>query len=94
MHWSSERGSADEQVKALWYRILYHQWGLTWVQKRALLVRSVVCVPKRKTKEKRTKKTHRILYLLLIIGMTSLPSEKFEFWKFQIEFSRVLTAEK
>jgi hypothetical protein len=94
VHWSSERGSADEQVKALWYRILYHQWGLTWVQTRALLVRSVVSVPKRKTKRKKTKNTHRILYLLLIIGTTSLPSKNFQFWEFQIEFSRVLTAEK
>jgi hypothetical protein len=44
-------------------------------------------------KEKR-KETHRILYLLLIIDTTSLPLEKFEFLEFQIEFSRVLTAEK
>jgi hypothetical protein len=44
-------------------------------------------------KEKR-KKTHRILYLLLIIGTTALPSEKFEFWEFQIELSRVLKAKK
>ncbi len=61
VHRSSERGSADEQVKALWYRILYHQWGLTWVQKRALLVRSVVCVPKRKTKRKKKKNTQNIV---------------------------------
>jgi hypothetical protein len=61
VHWSSERGSADEQVKALWYRILYHQWGLTWVQKRALLVRSVVCVPKRKTKREKKRNTQNIV---------------------------------
>jgi hypothetical protein len=49
---------------------------------------------KEKDKKKKEKKTHRILYLLLVMGTTSLPLEKFEFWEFQIEFSRVLTAEK
>jgi hypothetical protein len=58
-------------------------------------VSQVCCLcSKEKDKKKKEKKTHRILYLLLVMGTTSLPLEKFEFWEFQIEFSRVLTAEK
>jgi hypothetical protein len=62
VHWSSERGSADEQVKALWYRILYHQWGLTWVQTRALLVRVCCeCSEERDKKKKDKKLTQNIV---------------------------------